>query len=371
VSYSPQDRGARVSLDDFGKERRSRIRIAVVAEDLRLPLDEGAKKTSFSLARALAGAGAEVSVFTRYENPLLTGARSLPGNKALIGCQFGRQLRAWKPDVVLYLPASSGTVGALIRTAMLQAQSFGKPVAMMNLQYRKLPGLARYLRLPRYVRIVFTQSHATGALLRSAGCRTVVLPGAVDTGIFRPVCREEKARLRARHRLPAAGTVVLHVGHCNRDRNVMVLARVAQAGFLPVFVASTSTTRDEGLLAELSRAGVTVVTHFADNIEEFYQMADCYLFPVVSATSSIDAPLSVLEAMACNLPVVTTPFGALPGMFPPGNGLYYGESEAELLARLNEAMQARGCRTSELVCPYSWENLASGVVQALDEAIRP
>ena len=96
-------------------------------------------------------------------------------------------------------------------------------------------------------------------------------------------------------------------------------------------------------------------------------MADCYLFPVFHATSAIDAPLSVLEAMACNLPIVTTRFGALPGMFQSGNGFYYGDTEEEIVRMVKQAVEEQDCRTFEMVSPYSWDNAASTILETLQE----
>ena len=61
------------------------------------------------------------------------------------------------------------------------------------------------------------------------------------------------------------------------------------------------------------------------NIEEVYALSDCYVFPTppMNKINSIEIPLSVLEAMACNLSVITTKFGALPKVFEEGDGLIF------------------------------------------------
>ncbi len=70
---------------------------------------------------------------------------------------------------------------------------------------------------------------------------------------------------------------------------------------------------------ELRRAGVLLITHYLPEIVELYQAADAYVFPVPpnpADPSAIDLPLSVLEAAACNLPILATRFGALPDLGP-------------------------------------------------------
>jgi glycosyltransferase involved in cell wall biosynthesis len=147
----------------------------------------------------------------------------------------------------------------------------------------------------------------------------------------------------------------------------MTLARLVNSGFHVVLISSTSTTIDPDLLIELRQSGVQVITDFMEDIQHFYQLADCYVFPVFHAMSAIDAPLSVLEAMACNLPIVTTRFGALPSMFEPGNGFYYGESEEEIIDMVKQAAMEQNCKTSEKVSSYSWDSLALSIVDALEE----
>ena len=344
------------------------LRVAVVVEDLRLPLDEGAKKTSFSLIRSFIKKGANVSIFTCYKNPLLENVFPLPGNKFLFGYSFTRNLRAQTPDVILYTPASSGTIGAFVRAAVIKTQSPGIPLALLNLQYRELPVFARYFNLNRYADIVFTQSQASMDVFRSFGCKTILLPGGVDLTVFRPVSKQEKRLLRLKYGFQDADQIVLHIGHCKRDRNVSALARLIMSGFKVILIASTSTAIDRDLLVELRQSGVTVITDFIENIQHFYQMADCYLFPVLRATSAIDAPLSVLEAMACNLPIVTTRFGALPSMFQSGNGLYYGDTEEEIIGLVNQAVEEQDCRTFEMVSSYSWDKVALTILETLEES---
>jgi glycosyltransferase involved in cell wall biosynthesis len=343
------------------------LRMAIITEDLRLPLDEGAKKTSFSLIRSFINRGVKVSVFTCFENPLLNNTFLLPRNKFLIGYQFGRDLHGENPNVILYVPVSSGTVGAFIRAAVIKSQSYGKPVALLNLQYRKLPAFVRYFDLQRFVDIVYTQSQASSDAFRSLGCPSFLLPGGVDHTIFHPVSSQEKGQLRLKHCYQDTDKIVLHVGHGNRGRNVTTLSWLVKLGYKVVLITSTTTAVDRPLIAELRQSGVTVITDFIENIQHFYQMADCYLFPVFLSTSAIDTPLSVLEAMACNIPIVTTRFGALPGLFQSGNGFNFIDTETELVQLVNQAVQEHDCRTVEMVSQYSWDNVASTILDTLQE----
>ena len=74
---------------------------------------------------------------------------------------------------------------------------------------------------------------------------------------------------------------------------------------------------------------------------------------------SIEVPLSVLEAMSCNLPVVTTKYGALPQMFTEEGGLHFIEQEADFVRLVAEVRaNQEPVSTRKQVLAYSWENIA-------------
>ena len=62
-------------------------------------------------------------------------------------------------------------------------------------------------------------------------------------------------------------------------------------------------------------------TEYITHLEEIYALSDCYVFPTTDRRYCVEMPLSVLEAMSCNLPMLTTRFGALPGVFEEASGL--------------------------------------------------
>jgi glycosyltransferase involved in cell wall biosynthesis len=69
-------------------------------------------------------------------------------------------------------------------------------------------------------------------------------------------------------------------------------------------------------------------------------------------------PLSVLEAMSCNLPVVTTRFGALPRAVESGDGVIFVESRDELVKGVESIQDSHTeVNTRDKVLCYSWENI--------------
>jgi glycosyltransferase involved in cell wall biosynthesis len=150
----------------------------------------------------------------------------------------------------------------------------------------------------------------------------------------------EKDRLRKKFGIPPQKFVILHVGHINRDRNLEALVPLQGRDRQVLIVSSSSTSsvsyEDERLKRVLKSAGIIIIDGFLDQIEEVYRLSDLYVFPVVRETGCISLPLSVLEAMASGLPVLTSEFGGLQELFKkPGHGLRY-----ELPSRFLEAVQA-------------------------------
>ena len=304
-----------------------------------------------------------LALTTLGEDIAAEGIRNVAANKLLQGNALRETVRTFDPQVILYIPTASATPAAMLRTRVLHRYAAGARIALLALQpraYDPLTSLAiRFIKPP----LILVQSKAMGALLEGLGCRVLPVRSGVDAERFAPVAPDERAGLRTRLGLPAQSFIVLHVGHINSGRNVAVLEQIQQAGCQAVLVGSTSTDQDDSLARRLERAGVIVVRQFVEHIEHYYQAADCYVFPVTSTTGAIAVPLSVLEAMACNLPVVTMPYGDLPALFPAGGGLSVARNDWELVSHTLAARQITSPHTRALVLPFSWPSVANDIMQ--------
>jgi len=132
-----------------------------------------------------------------------------------------------------------------------------------------------------------------------------------------------------------------------------------------VLVTSSSTVQEADLAEKLRQAGVDVRTDYQPHIEHFYQLADCYAFPVASTDHSIEVPLSVLEAFACDLPVVARRFGGLPRLFGDWAqpGLSFVDSPTALVDEAIRLCQTGPSGTRPLALPYSWEAVATSLIE--------
>jgi len=202
-----------------------------------------------------------------------------------------------------------------------------------------------------------------------------VYPG-VDQKKFRPVDQATARNLRQSLGLPIDKQIVIHVGHVKENRGVRVLGDLQQIfseQIQFVVVGSTSYQPEVSIVEALRQKGVRVVLEFISRIEEFYQAADIYIFPTLRRDAAIDIPLSVLEAMAVNLPIITTRYGGLPEIFAPAPWFRYVDSKESMQTAL-EAILQEGNQTSQtanMVAPFQWSAFATALLAAYETISAP
>ena len=106
----------------------------------------------------------------------------------------------------------------------------------------------------------------------------------------------------------------------------------------------------------LRMAGIIVIDEYTDDIHELYQACDLYLFPVSSNLGALEFPLSVIEAAACNLPTLTTRFGALPDILKESPGFTYYDEAVEIPEKITD-LRGSTPETSLLVDRFSWSSV--------------
>ena len=151
------------------------------------------------------------------------------------------------------------------------------------------------------VRREIAAHYATGAE------KLVLIRNAVDSAHFHPGLRAElRASVRQQLAIPAGASVVLHVGSGFERKGVAAfLEAVAGAGERWAIVVG----RDKHAARYHARAaalGIAPRVRFVgavSDVRPYYAAADSFLL----ATLYDPQPNAMLEAMACGLPVVTTP----------------------------------------------------------------
>jgi glycosyltransferase involved in cell wall biosynthesis len=339
-------------------------RIAIVSEDISRPVDEGFKKATANLAGAIAGLVPKTAVFTRKPERAAVEAEALPHNKLLWGAAFSRRLAEFDPEAIVYVPEAAATPMSMIRSWCLRRQGGGKPVVVVSLQRRTFSFFAKRLLRPLGPGLVLAPSSASLEEYRRAGYSTRRIDLGVDSEVFKPAGPGAKRELRAKYNLPE-GIVLLHVGHISHGRNLDLLIDIADLGVKVLVVTSTATRRHQEIEATLGRSSVILMDRYIEHIEEIYRAADGYVFPTFSPSDAIDIPLSVLEAMATNLPVATSDFGGLRDLFAPGEGLFMCSTEAEIIQACKEMLRLDTIATRDKILGLTWRHAAESVLEAI------
>ncbi|MPW38610.1 glycosyltransferase [Thermococcus sp. 101 C5] len=323
-------------------------------------IDEGMKNITYNLSKRL---------MKRHDvlvlNPLDFASAS-----------FWRQLREFKPDIIHYIPGPSLRSFILMKLISYFTKHSVKhrPRLVMS---TPLPQLSKFSmqvisKIKAKPDVMLVQSKKHLEIFQKLGFNVHLFPlYGVDTEKFIPVDNKRKKELRARYGFNEDTFVLLHVGHIKSGRNILSLTSLEGRDSIHlVIVGSTSTDVEKKVYTELKKAGSTVITEYIPHIEELYQLSDCYIFPTMSKNNSIVVPLSVLEAMSCNLPVITTKFGALPEIFVSGDGLFFIEREEEIYKAL-ETIREKGItvKTREKVLLYSWENIVKRLEDVYEELL--
>lgn len=271
--------------------------------------------------------------------------------------RFWRDIRSFAPQIIHYIHGPTLASLAMIKILGMYSRN---AKTVVSATHPHLPPRTRGLVRMFKPNLVLAQSQETERMFIRHGCRTTFLPLGVDTDRFKPASPGVKLELRQKYGVEKDKFIVLHVGSVVRGRNISVLGEIQGNDTQVIIVGSTSTIVHQDVLQPLTERNCLLWRTYFEHIEELYWLSDCYVFPTRNPLSAIELPLSVLEAMACNLPVISTPFGALPRLFQPGEGLFFAESDRDF-AELVRSVKAgtTEVKTREKVLPYSWENMVT------------
>ena len=339
------------------------MKVAIISEELNYPIDEGFKKVTYEIVSALKDK-CEVIFIGKYQIDI-SGClcKVIQLNKLFLNRSLFQVLNRFNTDVILYIPYSSITIASLIRAWILKVFS-RKKVVVLALQPRHYPDFSKYFIPFLRPDLLLVLSGKSQKYYQSLGFKVQKIPLGVDIDRFKPVSEKEKMQLREKYGIPKDKKVILHIGHLKKTRNINLLMQIAQKkDVLLLLVASTSTLVDEELKKSLNNANnIRIISWYVENIEEIYQLSDCYLFLVEDPIGCIEIPLSVLEAMACNLPVITTKFGGLPDWFDEKNGLIFVNKKTDISQILKELIN-KNINTRSLVKSLSWNEISKIIIE--------
>jgi glycosyltransferase involved in cell wall biosynthesis len=167
---------------------------------------------------------------------------------------------------------------------------------------------------------------------------------SVDTSLFSPVNPSAKAALRQQFSLPADQIIVTFTGRLVSYKGLPLLLRVweqvqrVQGQTMLLLVGSGGLDMhncEADLRAFVQAKGLQHSVRFTGdvhNVHEYLQASDIFVFPTEKEAFGI----SLIEAMACGLPVIATPTGGIKDIVVDGqNGLLV---EAGSFQQLSDAI---------------------------------
>lgn len=174
---------------------------------------------------------------------------------------------------------------------------------------------------------VIVQSRYSGRYLQDIGIQPLFIPPFVDPARFYGVTDLEKGEIRERLRISARKFVILFPGDYKLlgsgeelvriIRNVF--SRISNVQFL-MACRLKNEKRDrviENYLKTRLKDLDVVFFNTVNNMRDYYHASDLCIFPVKSMGKKFDFPLSVLEGIACEIPIIISDI-------PPLNEIYQG-----------------------------------------------
>lgn len=338
----------------------------IATEILKEPFDEGAKIATKNLVENIKTKIGAFVVSINSSSRLPSVDAYFQTNKLMFSLIFYKTIRKQQYEKILYIPEASVTLFSIIRAKLLNLFT-GKDVFILALQPRKYSLITQGIVRIIPPKTIVTQSKETAVYLTRIGIQNKTLPLGVDDRKYCVFNAEKKKALRNKYLIAQNKKVLLHVGHIQKSRNLdwFIQIKERQPEIEIIIVGSTYNKDDEQLYYKLITKGIRLITKFNSNMENIYNLADYYIFPVLRNDGAIETPLSVLEAMACNLPIISTKFGSLPDTFHEDNDFHYVNSAQEIVDIVSKK-RVSSCKNREKTKSFTWERIAHQLIEIID-----
>ena len=241
-------------------------------------------------------------------------------------------------------------------------------------------------KLLSYANIIISPSeyYINGSrFLKKYRDKIVVIPNGVNLGEFDIGYSKDECRKKLG--LPLDKKILLFFGYLAPYKGPDVLANamskiIKHVPDAELVFAGKGVMRDE--LEMLSKdLGIEKNVRFAGFVDDdlkglYYKAADIFCLPSMMETECY--PLTILEAMACGVPIIASKIGGIPDAVKDGeNGLLVPPKDSEKLADAiiyllenKDVREKRGKNGREKVEGYSWERIAEETEKVYEKVIK-
>lgn len=320
--------------------------MVIIADSLTQKTDEGYAKVANNLALKLKKDGAALIDISGQYNSLAD--YSIKTNKFLLD---KRIKKICKNENVLYI-CQLPSIGKTLKLFFLKHYCKCKNLSVIFIQVASIKFISRILTKKSKSNIIVL-SKKTKDFLSKWFKNIHLIKTGVDTNKFKPVDDAQKKLLRQKYKLSLNDKIILHVGHLKQGRNVELFSKLH--GFTKLLVVSTSTGEDIGFREKITaNDNFILFDEYISAIEEIYQLSDCYVFLVDNSLNCIDMPLSVIEACACNLPVISTSFKDLDELSNDSFIVLKDLNTGTIEESINKVINLQSINNRNLILDFDW-----------------
>lgn len=388
------------------------MRIAIFS-DTFYPQVNGVSNFAFFCAKSLAEMGHRVEVFTVISKKDMIASdfqsynfkiRPIPSLPALIyrgqGLRMSlplgfslQQLKKFKPDVIhVHTPFAVGweaVIGSTVFKIPLVGEHhtfYDHYLKHVGLEYAWAKRLSWKITAGYYNRcdsVVSPSKSLADSLLESGLKKPMrVIPNSIDTEIFSPISEEEKIEYRNKYDI--SGFSIVYMGRISYEKSIdkvilsfkKVLEKDASKTLkLMLIGAGPEKNNLKALINKLGIEKSVIWTGILRGEELAKTMACNNIF--VTASKSENMPLSVLEGMACGLPIIAVSENGMKEIIRDSfNGyLCQADDEKEMAQKIDNILKDKEKKeifsknSRELALHYSKEKIMDSFEECYKETI--
>jgi len=333
-------------------------KIAIISEVINLKPTEGIRKFGREIANAFETSKRFRVYRIGFSKEVIEDGNSLSKIREIIKCR--RKLRAIDADVIIYIPSSPRIMNNLLKFSLWQGKSKWKVIILLQPPKGVAPFAKRILKDVK----LFTQFSSDQLPRSLRNGPNELIPSGVNVLDFKPVTETERNRLRMQLGFAPIDKIVISVGHLTEGRNLDLIMRLSKSVTARiVFVTSGISWDDPKIKTKLEESGVVLLDRYFEKMQDIYSIADCYVFPTRNPKSAIGMPLSILEALSCNVPVVSSRFGVLNEILTDGKGVAFFDDDETAIRLVQETISDahhHDCRIVAL--DFDWSKIAGLII---------